>query len=134
MSGQGGRLNKGISIMKPQKIFNHKSLLVARRQLRHNPTPEEVLLWDKLKNTQLQDRKFRRQHSVGRYILDFYCPSEKLAIELDGAHHFTVEGKEYDDGRTEFLNEMGIRVLRFPNSIIAQDIDGVLNEISKHFK
>ncbi|MBS1772178.1 MAG: endonuclease domain-containing protein [Bacteroidetes bacterium] len=120
--------------MKQRNLFNDKSLLDSRRELRNNPTPEEALLWDRLKNKQLQNRKFRRQHSIGNYILDFYCPSEMIAVELDGAHHFTTAGKQYDDERTLYLNEIGIRVLRFPNSSVTNDIEVVLGKICEHFK
>ena len=63
----------------------------------------------------MQGRKFRRQHSVGPYVLDFYCPEESLAVELDGTAHFTPEGKEHDQARTAYLNGIGIRVVRFEN-------------------
>jgi very-short-patch-repair endonuclease len=86
-----------------------------------------------LKGKRLGGRKFRRQHSVGYYILDFYCPSKKLAIELDGKHHFTEEGMKYDEERTKYLNSLGIRVVRFENEQVFQSPEGVLAEIEKHF-
>jgi very-short-patch-repair endonuclease len=69
----------------PRQVNNRPELKQIRRELRHNLTPAEATLWRCLQNKQLAGRKFRRQHSVGSYVLDFYCPSEMLAIELDGA-------------------------------------------------
>jgi very-short-patch-repair endonuclease len=70
--------------------------------------------------------KFRRQHSLGRYIVDFYCAERRLAVELDGGQHFTVEGQSYDMRRTAYLARRGIRVLRFTNSELFEDTDEVL--------
>ena len=82
-----------------ESIHNLKALENNRKQLRNNLTPAEAALWKMLQNSQLEGRKFRRQHSVGNYILDFYCPSERLCIELDGAYHFTEQGESYDQER-----------------------------------
>jgi very-short-patch-repair endonuclease len=75
-----------------EKIHNVKQLKERRKQLRNSLTSAEAKLWGLLKDSQLENRKFRRQHSVGPYILDFYCPSEKLCIELDGEIHYTEAG------------------------------------------
>ena len=96
------------------QLNNLKRLKQFRKNLRNNSTPAEATLWKLLKGNQL-GRKFRRQHSFGPFILDFYCPSEKLAVELDGAYHFTDEGQAYDKKRTAYLNSFGIRVIRFEN-------------------
>lgn len=87
-----------------------------------------------LKNKQLGGRKFRRQYSVGNYILDFYCTSERLCVELDGAGHFTSAGFEYDQKRTESLQSHHIRVIRFENKEVFDHIEAVLEEIKRHFK
>ena len=87
-----------------------------------------------LKNSQLQGRKFRRQHSVNNYILDFYCPAEKLAIELDGAQHYTTEGSANDMERDGQLEALHIKVLRFENSALFNNPAAVIAEIQKHFK
>ncbi len=84
-----------------EKVHNIKTLKENRKALRNCLTPAEANLWSFLKNSQLENRKFRRQHSVGPYVLDFYCPSEKLCVELDGAAHFTDYGYEYDTARTD---------------------------------
>jgi very-short-patch-repair endonuclease len=85
-----------------------------RRRLRNLPTYGEAILWHLLKGKGL-GVKFRRQAGIGRYIADFYCTEKKLVIELDGPTHHTPHGKEYDARRDKFLNDQGIRVLRFTN-------------------
>ncbi|WP_375417519.1 endonuclease domain-containing protein [uncultured Hymenobacter sp.] len=104
-----------------------------RQTLRNSLTPAEAKLWFSLKNAQLDGRKFRRQHSVSAYILDFYCPEERLAIELDGAGHSTVTGNLHDAHRTAYLNSLGIRVLRFENKVVWSDLASVLHHIAAHF-
>src|SRR3954469_18385750 len=86
-----------------------------RRELRSHLTPEESYLWSFLQRRQVARRKFRRQHSVGPYILDFYCPSEKLAVELDGSTHDHEAAQNSDMRRGEFLKTLGIGTLRFRN-------------------
>ena len=115
------------------QLHNRKEYEGRRRGLRKKLTAAEATLWNLIKNQQLDGRKFRRQHSVGKFILDFYCASEKLAIELDGAHHFTDEGAEYDNRRTVYLNSFDIRVLRFENEEVFQGPEDVLREIRQHF-
>ena len=120
--------------MRPNQVHNVDVLKQTRRDLRNNATETEVELWQYLRSSQFHNRKFRRQHSVGRYILDFYCPAERLAVELDGAQHYTPEGIEADQQRTQYLNEFGIRVLRFKNAIVFEDIQQVLEEIKANFQ
>jgi very-short-patch-repair endonuclease len=105
----------------------------ARRQLRSHATQAEGMLWRALQRSQLAGRKLRRQHGIGPYIVDFYCPSEKLVIELDGAGHFTVSGEAHDVVRTDYLNSLGLRVLRFENRSVLQQVDGVLAAIQAAF-
>ena len=119
--------------MGDQTLNNHPELKTFRRQLRNELTPAEAKLWDYLKAKKLEGRKFRRQHSVGPFILDFYCPSERLAIELDGQPHFTEEAAEYDREREIFLAFYGIRVLRFENHYIFNRPGYVLNCIKVCF-
>jgi very-short-patch-repair endonuclease len=78
------------------QVHNINTLLEIRKNLRSNGTEAEALLWRCLQKNKLKGRKFRRQHSIGNYVVDFYCAKEDLVIELDGAHHFTDEGREYD--------------------------------------
>jgi len=102
-----------------------------RRKLRKAMTSAEVALWLMIKDKQLDNKRFLRQYSVGRFIVDFYCPECKLAIELDGEVHLYQE--EEDMKRTEYLNSVGIRVLRFENFEVFDYPDRTLNEIKKYF-
>src|SRR4030042_973764 len=115
-----------------EKIHNIKLFKEKRKHLRNTLTPSEAKLWFLLKDSQLENRKFRRQHSVGPYVLDFYCPSEKLCIELDGVAHFTDSGYEYDTARTEYLTTLNIRVIRFENRDVFENTEGVLEEIRRN--
>lgn len=116
------------------QLYNKPELKQNRRSLRKRLTPSEATLWLTLKNKQLEGRRFRRQYSVGFYILDFYCPSERLAIELDGANHFTAEGIERARVRDEYLNKLGITALRIENKLVFENIDQVITHIKNHFK
>lgn len=115
------------------RVNNLPTLRTFRKALRNNLTPAEAKLWTLLKGSQLVGRKFRRQHSVGPYILDFYCPSERLAVELDGAVHDSAEAQTYDRERALFLEQFGIQVLRFENKLVFQQTEGVLIEIQRWF-
>jgi very-short-patch-repair endonuclease len=115
------------------ELHNLKFLKTFRKNLRNNLTPAEATLWRLLQGKKLDGRKFRRQHSVGLYILDFYCVSEKLAIELDGAHHYTEAGIKYDEERTKFLNEHNIQVIRFENKLVFEQVEYVIENIKSKF-
>ena len=116
------------------QLNNLKTLKPKRKYLRNHSTSAEATLWNYLKNSQLEGRKFRRQHSIEFYILDFYCPFEKLNIELDGQEHFEGYGLVQDEKRDEFLKSLNVKVLRFENKQVFENIDWVLNEIKRHFK
>jgi very-short-patch-repair endonuclease len=115
------------------RLHNLSSKKNQRRALRSQLTPEEALLWSHLQRRQLHGRKFGRQHSVGIYILDFYCPGEELAVELDGASHDHEKAREHDMARDAFLRRAGIRVLRFENRDVRENLEGVLARIAEHF-
>ena len=100
------------------------------RELRHRTTEAEQKLWGLLRNRQLKGKKFRRQHAIANYVVDFYCNEAKLAIELDGNFHTETEAKEYDKSRTALLNEIGITVLRFWNEEVINEPSKVLQRIS----
>lgn len=120
--------------MKPKEQLHNKPILKQiRKDLRNNLTPAEAELWKHLKNSALEDRKFRRQHSVGTYVLDFYCPQESLAIELDGQGHFSTAGQEQDAERDAYLDSLGIKVLRFENKYVFTHLEEVLDEIRAGF-
>ena len=119
--------------MKEERLHNKKYLKQYRKDLRNSGTPAEATLWTVLQKKQVAGRKFRRQHSIGNYIVDFYCPAEKLAIELDGEGHFTSAGFLKDKERDAYLNENGITVLRFENKEVYHNLEGILEEIIDHF-
>ena len=97
------------------------------KELRRNGTEAEAKLWSHLRNHQLHNVGFRRQHAIGNYIVDFCAPRSKLIVELDGSQH--LEQKEYDTERTQFLEFHGYKVLRFWNNEVLKAIDGVIREI-----
>jgi len=108
---------------------NKKELKNLRQNLRNNMPPAEILLWDKLKAKQLGGYKFRRQHSIDQYVLDFFCPKAQLAIEVDGDSHYQEKKIEYDRERQQHIESLGIKILRFTNNEIYDRLDGVLGEI-----
>lgn len=103
--------------------------MTRARQLRKSATQHERLLWRHLRNRQLRGWKFRRQHPVGRYIIDFYCPEARLAIELDGGGHNFANSESLDQERTRFLASKNILVLRFWNYLINRELRSVLETI-----
>lgn len=107
-------------------LYNDKNLKEKRRVLRKSQTDAEKKLWQILRKKQINNLKFFRQYSVGQYILDFYCPAIRLAIEVDGSQH--IENK-YDDNRTNYLRSENIFVLRFWNNDVLNNIDGVYKKI-----
>ena len=107
-------------------------VLAAARRLRVNMTDAEKMLWARLRGKQLNGFRFRKQHPVDRFVLDFYCAEVKLAVELDGSQHCTDEGKERDRERTEHLESKGIQVLRFWNHDVLTNIEGTIERILKH--
>ena len=107
-------------------LKNDPVLKDRRRELRRNQTDAERALWAKIRNKQFWGMKFFRQYSFGSYILDFYCPEKKLAVELDGGQHNQPEGREYDTVRTNYLNAHGVEVVRFWNNEVLGEMDGVL--------
>jgi very-short-patch-repair endonuclease len=115
------------------KLNNLTYLKVTRDYLRKNMTEAEVVLWEVIKDKKLCGRKFRRQHSIGHYIADFYCSSEKLIIELDGQHHFTKEGITKDTDRDDHLKKMNIKVLRFENKEVLNNLTECFEEYKGTF-
>jgi len=105
---------------------HHKSIA---RNLRKNSTEAERKLWSHLRNRQLLNHKFRRQHPIGKYVVDFVCIEKQLIIELDGGQH--MERKSEDEERTKFLETQGYRVLRFWNDQVLKETVSVLEVILK---
>ena len=98
------------------------------RRLRKQPTKAEEILWRCLRGSRFQGAKFRRQVPFDRFVVDFYCHSAKLVVELDGKQHEWFS--DYDDGRTEVLQGFGVRVIRFTNEEVCGDLDSVLARIA----
>lgn len=110
------------------KVHNNKIFIERRKELRQNATRAEEKLWFYLRDNKL-GVKFKRQHSIGGYILDFYCAKNKLIIELDGEIHEKQEAREYDAVRDKFFRELGYTTLRFPNREVEEDLENVLEKI-----
>ena len=111
------------------RYHNRTTEKSIRRELRNTMPKAEVVLWAKLKSRQALGCKFRRQFSIGPYILDFYCPALKLAIEVDGGSHFQDGVSQYDAKRQAFIESLGIKVVRFLNTDIYDNLDGVLQTL-----
>jgi very-short-patch-repair endonuclease len=116
------------------KIYNRTSEKNKRRMLRSNMPKAELILWSKLKSKGLDKYKFRRQYSVGKFVIDFYCPRLKLAIEVDGDSHFSDGSEVCDKERQNFIESFGISFLRFTNREIYENLDEVLAEIENQMK
>ncbi len=106
---------------------NDKEQKLQRKSLRNNMTPAEASLWRWLRGRGAGGWKFRRQQGIGPYVLDFYCPELRLCVELDGSSHDYKY--EYAEQRTKYLNEQGIRVVRFPNELVWDNPEGIVGEI-----
>ena len=120
---------------KPPLNSNPTAQKTFRQYLRKHGTVAEAVLWRILKDRQIEGVKFRRQFGVGNYVLDFYAPDLKLAIELDGGGHYTLEGDAYDVTRTQVLfHDYGIRILRFENREVLQELQRVIYEITEVVK
>lgn len=102
--------------------------------MRNNSTNAEIILWNHLKDKALLGYKFRRQYSVDQFIMDFYCPVLKLAVELDGNIHLNKEIKEHDENRDAFLKSFGITIIRFCNDDVSDRINIVLDKIADTMK
>jgi len=110
-----------------------RSITINARRLRKGATEAEQILWKKLRNNQL-GLKFRRQHPFEMFIVDFYAPSVKLVIELDGSIHTIPANKDYDEMRTDYLKLKQVYILRFWNSEVEKDIEAVISKIKETIK
>jgi|SRR6056297_518298 len=117
----------------PYSIHNRHDLKEQRQALRQEMTSAEARLWSILKGKRLDGRKFRRQQSLGPYIVDFYCPAESLVIELDGEVHNDSIRREYDAKRQEYLLDLGMKIIRFENRQVFEDVENVIAGIRRHF-
>jgi very-short-patch-repair endonuclease len=112
-------------------IHNDPDLKHRRSELRKNQTDAEKAFWAQVRNRQFHGMRFHRQYSIGPYILDFYCPEIKTAIELDGGQHNETEGKAHDAIRSEYIQAQGIDVLRFWNNEVLLNMQGVLAKVEE---
>ena len=110
-------------------IFNRQSDKEKRRQLRNSMPETEVILWSRLQRKTIRGYKFRRQYGIVRYVVDFYCPTLKLAIEIDGDSHFTDQAQEYDREREAYIQSLGLKVIRFRNLEVRNNLNQVLRVI-----
>ena len=109
-------------------VHDNRIMRERRRELRKSSTEAEDILWFELRSSKL-GVKFKRQHSIGGYIVDFYCSAFKLVVELDGEIHNTTKSREYDQIRDNFLNELGLKVLRFKNEEVEKNTEQILEKI-----
>lgn len=112
------------------RIHNLKNRIEIRKDLRKASTPQEIILWSRLRRKQLGS-KFRRQHSIGCYVVDFYCSEKRIIIEIDGCQHKEKDQEEYDSNRTKFLESLKYKVLRFWNNEIDKNLEGVILKIKE---
>jgi very-short-patch-repair endonuclease len=115
-------------------VFNNSHLKNLRGSLRKNQTEAERKIWSLLKNRQILNCRFLRQYGVGDYILDFYCPQLKLAVEIDGGQHNFGRVQLNDIKRTEVVESYGIKVLRFWNNEVMENLEGVYLRIYELIK
>jgi very-short-patch-repair endonuclease len=111
------------------EVFNQKWSLEFRRSLRNHPTSAEKYLWRFLKSKQLLGIQFRRQHNIGKYIVDFYVPACGLVIEIDGAYHNKLASRLYDLERTQYFYTLGLKIIRFTNDEVFKSTDLVLERL-----
>jgi len=109
-----------------------EEIIKRARVLRRTMTAAETKLWQYLQNNQFHGLKFRRQHPISQFIVDFYCHALKLVIEIDGGVHLQEIQRERDENRTYELNEFGLMVIRFENEKVMTNIAGVLQDIEKY--
>jgi len=128
-SGVVDKININSIMQHKERINNLPETKYHRRSLRNDATPAEIVLWQYLKKSQVGGLKFRRQHGVGAYVLDFYCPEIKLCIELDGDIHHTPMSFEHDMQRTSYLNNQGITILRYHNEVVFNNVQGIMNSV-----
>lgn len=107
----------------------NKTLKDFSRKLRTNMTDAERLLWSKIRGKQLKGFQFYRQKPIGNYIVDFYCPKANLVIELDGGQHYSTTGNQKDDIRDACLGQLNIKVLRFSDRDIFENLTSILEGV-----
>jgi very-short-patch-repair endonuclease len=115
----------------PRATRGQAGYLDLKRRLRSNMTGPETRLWSRLRARQLQGLKFRRQHGIGPYIVDFYRPEQSLVIEVDGDSHADADQVVKDRQREQYLQSLGLRIIRYINDDIVKNLDGVLEDLAE---
>mgnify|MGYP003349887288 CR=1 FL=1 len=133
-AGLASNLLHACLMKRRQLLHNASELTDARRELRRNATRAEAVLWACLRKSQLDGKKFRRQHSIGPYIVDFYCPECRVVVELDGEAHANPLAQERDAKRSEFLTRLGVTILRFDNDQVFKNRERVVEAIRASLK
>jgi len=113
--------------------FNSKLKPLARK-LRTSMTDAEQLFWSRVRRKQIENFQFYRQKNIGQYIVDFYCPSGKLIVEIDGGQHYENEGMKKDQERDRYLQNLGFTVQRFSDIDVLKNIEGVVETIHEQLK
>ncbi len=106
-----------------------KNKTELRRRLRYRSTKPELLIWQKIRNRQLNNSKFRRQHSIGPFVVDFYCPEKSLVLEIDGDSHATKRGREIDVERTAYIESQGYKIIRYHNKDVLENLEGIFDDL-----
>ena len=114
-----------------QRIHNRNEKKLKRVELRNSGTAAETTLWKHLQRRQLEGKNFRRQHGIGPYIVDFYCPECRLIVELDGQPHYEFIADVYEAERTKYFSQFGIKVVRFENRLVFEALEAVLATIRR---
>lgn len=112
------------------KIHYQSHLRSHARELRRSMTDAERRLWQAIRQRQIHGVQFFRQRPIGHYIVDFYCPTKKIVIEVDGGQHYEEQGQKSDGKRDVYLTKLGLRVIRFNNREVLANIEGVLEHIA----
>lgn len=116
------------------RIYNKNFQEERRKELRNNQTRAEKVLWEKIRRRQLKGYKFRRQHGIGEYIVDFYCSKLKLVIEVDGGYHEEAGRQEYDEKRDSYLSSLGLKVIRIKNDEVLDNCKEVIEDLKVRLK
>ena len=112
-------------------IKGFKATLKSRRRLRNEMTQPEKNLWSRLRSQQFQSLKFRRQHGIGPYVVDFYCPEKLTVVEIDGESHTEEQQITLDAERAAYLRSLGLQVIRYTNHEILENMEGVLSDLQE---
>jgi len=131
MIKEGALKLDGISKM---KIHYDKKLKKFSRTLRQEMTDAERLFWSKVRMKQLNGYQFYRQRPIDRYVVDFFCPKAKLIVEIDGGQHYEDDGRRKDEIRDKYLSGLGLKILRFSDRDIIENIEGVVEHVLENLE